>query len=205
MLKFERDLKKQIQELVNQYHETQQKFRLTPKNIEHVVNVGLKTASQPALQPMKTKVDKKCFRVPAMKGSWALCSEGLKHPHTNEERPITFDESVSRGRDDIVLAHLRHRLPEMCLRLLRIEIWDPKSHAELQRVTARIVPDRFLNEPAVIAHARLVLVGGDQTRLHEEVIVSGGYIRNKKWGERFKTVGEMEKLFGIRNIQRTVR
>ena len=36
-------------------------------------------------------------RLPAFKGSWAACAEGLEHPHTKEIRPITFDHAVPRA------------------------------------------------------------------------------------------------------------
>jgi hypothetical protein len=106
-----------------------------------------------------------------------LCTEGLAHPHTGEIRPIAFDPTLLDGRDDVVLAHLNHRLVQMCLRLLRAEVWSQGSHKKLQRVTARLVPDNVLTTPAVIAHARLVVLGGDNQRLHEEVIMAGGTLR----------------------------
>jgi hypothetical protein len=82
-----------------------------------------------------------------------------------------------KDRDDVVLVHLNHRLVQMCLRLLRAEIWAPDGIRKLNRVAARTVPDHVLDAPAVVAHARLVLVGGDSQRLHEEIITAGGVIR----------------------------
>jgi hypothetical protein len=41
----------------------------------------------------------------ALKGTWALCSQGLNHPHTGEPRPIVFDHDLTEGRDDVVVAH----------------------------------------------------------------------------------------------------
>jgi ERCC4-related helicase len=193
MLKFERDLQKQVQALMEQYRETRKELRLCPDNICQVVRVGLALAGQPALIPTQTKDGKPCFQLPPLKGSWAACAEGLEHPHTKEIRPITFDEAVSKGRDDIVLVHLNHRLPQMCLRLLRAEVWAEKGRSKLQRVTARVVPNDLLDIPAVIAHARLVVIGGDSYRLHEELIAAGGYIRDQKWGGRLN-VGQMEKV-----------
>ncbi|MEI6415059.1 MAG: DISARM system SNF2-like helicase DrmD, partial [Pseudomonadota bacterium] len=192
LFKFERDLQKQIQALMTQYHETRKELRLSPENIAQVVAVGLSLAGQPALIPAKTQNDgKPCFRLPPLKGSWAACAEGLEHPHTKDIRPITFDESISRGRDDVVLAHLNHRLPQMCLRLLRAEVWAEKGRSKLQRVTARVVPNNSLDVPAVIAHARLVVIGGDSHRLHEELIAAGGFIREARWGGRLN-VGQTE-------------
>ena len=191
MLKFERDLQKQVQALMEQYRETRRELRLSPDNIQQVVSVGLALAGQPALVPAKTDDGKPCFTLPPLKGSWSACSEGLEHPHTKDIRPITFDESVSKGRDDVVLVHLNHRLPQMCLRLLRAEVWAEKGRSKLQRVTARVVPNSVLDTPAVVAHARLVLIGGDSYRLHEEVIAAGGYIKDQKWGTRMN-VGQVE-------------
>ena len=33
------------------------------------------------------------FKMPALSGSWARCLEGLRHPHTLQIRPITFDHA----------------------------------------------------------------------------------------------------------------
>jgi len=191
MLRFERDLQKQVQALMHQYRETRKELRLSPENIGKVVEVGLALAGQPPLVPAKTHDGKPCFRLPPLRGSWAACTEGLEHPHTKEVRPVTFDESVSRGRDDVVLAHLNHRLPQMCLRLLRAEVWAERGRSKLHRVTARVVPNDVLDTPAIVAHARLVVIGGDSHRLHEEVIAAGGFIKQERWGGRLN-VGQLE-------------
>lgn len=227
MLKFERDLQKQVQALMEQYRETRRELRLSPENVAQVVRVGLELAGQPNLIPLSQVVEKTekarntrfadpapdyslvaeqaggyagssrsaskstLFQLPPLKGSWAACAEGLEHPHTKNIRPITFDESVTKGRDDLVLVHLNHRLPQMCLRLLRAEVWAEKGRSKLQRVTARVVPNDVLDTPAVIAHARLVVIGGDSYRLHEEIIAAGGFIKDQKWGSRLN-VGQTE-------------
>ena len=181
MLKFERDLAKQIKALLDQYRETQKELRLSPANIQKVVEVGLKLAEQPPLIPVKNSGGKPIFRLPALKGSWAACAEGLEHPHTKEIRPITFDHAVANGRDDVVLVHLNHRLVQMCLRLLRAEVWSDAGRKKLHRITARVVPDSALPTPAVIAHARLVVIGGDSHRLHEEIITAGGLLKEGRF------------------------
>ena len=77
MLKFERDLAKRIKELLEQYHETQKQLRLSPANIQKVVQVGLDVAGQPALLPVAGHDGKAVLRLPALKGSWAGCAGGL--------------------------------------------------------------------------------------------------------------------------------
>jgi hypothetical protein len=130
MLKFERDLRRQLEKLAAQLHETQHDLDLTPEHIQNVVRVGLELAEQPALIPTEvegiwpdpTGVRKSCpvFRLPALSDSWAQCADGLAHPHTKKIRPIVFDATLATGRDDVVFAHLNHRLVQMCLRLLRV-------------------------------------------------------------------------------------
>jgi superfamily II DNA or RNA helicase len=185
MLKFDRKLREQLEKLASQLHETQHELDLTPEHVENVVRVGLELAEQPALIPVEvdgiwpdpTGVHKTCrvFRLPALSSSWAQCSDGLAHPHSKRLRPIVFDSALSTGRDDVVLAHLNHRLVQMCLRLLRAEIWSLGTQSKhLSRVAACIVDDSALLHPVVIAHGRIVVLGGDNHRLHEEVITAGG-------------------------------
>ena len=192
MLRFERDVRKQVDALMDQYRETRRELRLSPDNVQKVVQVALDVAGQPPLIPGKTKKDgKPCFRLPALRGTWAACAEGLEHPHTKDIRLITFDETVAKGRDDVVLVHLNHRLAQMCLRLLRAEVWAERGRSKLQRVAARVVPNHIFDTPAVVAHARLVVIGGDSHRLHEEIIAAGGLIKEGKWGSRLN-VGQTE-------------
>ncbi len=192
MLKFERDLAKQINELLKQYQETQRELRLSPENIRKVVEVGLALAEQPALIPCPNQTGKPVFTLPALKHSWAACAEGLEHPHTKNIRPITFDHAAADGRDDVVLVHLNHRLVQMSLRLLRAEVWSIKGRKRLHRITARLVPNHVLSAPAVVAHARLVVIGGDSHRLHEEIITAGGLLKEGRYSRL--NLGELDKI-----------
>ncbi|MDZ4819557.1 MAG: hypothetical protein SGJ20_11345 [Planctomycetota bacterium] len=181
LLKFERDLAKQVESLLEQYRETQRELRLTPGNIQEVVEVGLELAGQPPLVPVKRDDGKTVYELPAFKGSWTACADGLVHLHTEEIRSVTFDPDVSKGRDDVVLVHLNHRLVQMCLRLLRAEVWSVEGRQRMHRIEARIVPDSILPSPAIIAHGRLVVIGGDSHRLHEEIITAGGFIKEGRF------------------------
>jgi hypothetical protein len=183
MLKFERKVREQIKQLGEQLQETRQNLRLTPDNIKAVVKIGLELAEQPPL--IETTVEElngKAFHLPPLKSSWSACTEGLAHPHTKVIRPIVFAPELAHGRDDVVLAHLNHRLVQMCLRLLRAEVWSTEDKKCLHRVTARLVSAQSgLETPAVIAYGRLVILGSDQQRLHEEVITAGGVLKEGKF------------------------
>lgn len=201
LLKFERDLRKQIAEHYAQVQETRRTLDLTPANVQAVVETALALAGQPPLirvwngsgQDTKTHREedkenlvslafwREAYFLPPLTGSWASCVDGLAHPHTGELRPIVFDHELARDRDDVVLAHLNHRLVQMALRLLRAEVWSPEGRRGLFRVTTRVVPNHALDTPAVIAHARLVVTGGSGHRLHEEIITAGGAIREGRF------------------------
>jgi len=107
--------------------------------------------------------------------------EGLAHPHTGQMRPIVFDHDLARGRDDVVLAHLNHPLVQLSLRLLRAEVWRMGGSRHLHRVTARLAPNDLLDTPAVVVHARLLMIGTRGHRLHEELVAMGGEIRNNRF------------------------
>jgi hypothetical protein len=127
--------------------------------------------------PLRPTDEPGFFDLPYLTGSWGVCARGLPHPHTKKKRPITFNPRRAHGRDDVVYVHLNHPLVQQSIRLLRAEVGKPESvSAVLYRVTAREAPKHHLPEgkPAVLAFARLVITGGDNQRLHEELIVAGG-------------------------------
>ena len=191
MLKFERDLRERIQTLRAKLEDSRHALHLSPDNVQSAVEIALELAGQPSLQPAEVEgiwpdpsgQQASCpvFYLPHLSGSWARCAEGVAHPYTGEIRPIVFDQNLSRQRDDVVLAHLNHPLVQMSLRLLRAEVWSLESRKNLHRVTARLVPNHVLDTPAVIAHARLLVTGGDDHRLHEELIAAGGVVREGRF------------------------
>lgn len=204
LLKFERDLKRQVEQLKEQFRETQRELHLSPKNVQKVVEVALELAGQLPLEPTtlegvwphEGRTECPVFQMPALTGSWAECAEGLGHPHTGDIRPIVFDHALTKDakgkpRDDVVLVHLNHRLVQMSLRLLRAEVWSQEGSQRLHRITARVVPDSALEAPAIIAHARLVVIGGDSHRLHEEIIIAGGFVREGRFSRM--NLGQMEQ------------
>jgi len=192
MLKFERKLREQLQKLTDQLRETERELRLSPANIQNVVATGLALAGQPPLRPAgKPGV----FHLPPLTGSWALCADGLPHPHTQKIRPIVFDHNIAKGRDDVVLCHLNHRLVQMCLRLLRAEIWSQGVTKKLNRFTTRMVPDTALQTPAVLIHGRMLVLGGDNQRIHEEIIMAGGQIREGRFSRM--NVGEVQAAAAV--------
>jgi hypothetical protein len=208
LLKFERDLQARVEQLHERLQESQAALRLSPDNVRAVVEIALQLAGQPPLReaelpgvwPDPDGARRRCpvFQLPPLRGSWTRCSEGLAHPHTGEIRPIVFDHNLARARDDVVLAHLNHRLVQMSLRLLRAEVWSQRERPALHRVTARLAPDHALRDPALIAHARLLVIGGSSHRLHEELITAGGEIRQGRF--RRLNVGQVRDALAVARL-----
>ncbi|GGV42972.1 helicase SNF2 family protein [Actinomadura cremea] len=180
-LKVERDLARDLERLTGALASSRTELNLFPEMIERVVRTGLALAHRKDLidAPAPDGFPARCFRLPELPGAWARArNAGLHHPVTGAERLVTFDQDAVAGRTDVVLLHLGHRLVQMCLRLLRAELWAGATgqSAKLSRVTARTVPGDVLRTPAVVAHGRVVVTGAEGTRLHEEIIVAGGLI-----------------------------
>ena len=175
----ELDLREQAKRLRAQLDESIIELRVQPDNVARVVGTALALAHQP---PLQRGVLPGTWEVPAFTGSWAITAIGLPHRMTGKRRPITFDGAVAAAQPegDIVHAHLGHPLVAMATRLLRAEVWGGAT-STLSRVAYCRVPDAVAEGPVLAAYSRLVLVGADGHRLHEEVFAAGGLIRDGRF------------------------
>ncbi|MGD9933830.1 MAG: helicase, partial [Dehalococcoidia bacterium] len=177
--RIEQTLRKEIAALHDQLTESITTLGISPAAVERVVRTGLELGRQSGLAPAGKPGE---FVVPRLTGSWARATSGLADPlDATQWRPITFDHAAAAGRDDVVLAHIGHRLVAHSMRLLRAEIWSTGPDRKLSRVSARMAKPGALTDLAVVAHARVVITGADGHRLHEEVITAGGTIRNDRF------------------------
>ena len=205
VLRVERELRERLDRLSERLHESRTALGVSPERLQRAVRVGLQLARQPGLTP--GTLDRPhpagtVWAMPALTGGWARAAIGVADPLTGKPRPITFDETVADGRDDIVYVHLGHRLVQQCLLRMRAEIWATGGQGDgagrtgrrsgLARVTVRMVPDLASEGPAVVAHGRLVVTGADGHRLHEEMISAGGTISEGRF--RRLNLGEVEQL-----------
>ncbi|MEV7776680.1 DISARM system SNF2-like helicase DrmD [Kitasatospora sp. NPDC088351] len=183
VLKIERNLAHDLQQAQDQLTRSRTELNLNAQTIERVVRTALRLAHNKDLidVPSPKGVNARCFKLPELKAGWAQArNDGLRHPVSGKERPVTFEQDYA-GRTDVVLLHLNHRLVDLCLRLLRAELWSQGEYgAHLSRVTARVVPGDLLRSPAVIAHGRVVLTGNRGVRLHEQIALAGGLIEHGK-------------------------
>ncbi|MCC6808074.1 MAG: DEAD/DEAH box helicase [Deltaproteobacteria bacterium] len=179
LLKLERRLKEDLAAHKAKLDESRATLSLSPDRVRAVVEEALAIAKKPPLREVAV-TGGKGYRLPKLDGSWARSSEGLRHPHTGEERPIVFDPALAEERDDVVLAHLNHRLVRMSLGVLRAQVWTRDERRALQRVTTRTAPNHVLDAPMLVLHGRLLILGADNHRLHEEILTAGARVREGK-------------------------
>ena len=187
-LAMERNLKARIAELHDNLLASRAEANLSPENVRRAVETALAMDGKPSLEPASVPdlPPGSAWTVPVYDDVWRDASVGLAHPHTGRIRPVVFDSSLAAGRDDVVLAHLNHPLVRLSLRLLREIIWSPKK--TLHRVAVRSVPG--LQNPMAFVWSRLLVVGGDHRRLHEELLYSGGELKE----ESYRREEVLEKL-----------
>ena len=194
ILQRERDWDRYIQDLRRRLQATQHELDISPAAVADVVRIGLALAEQPPLVAVEVKglPPGSAWRVPPLRGTWQSLLEGLEDPHSRRIRPIVFDQAIVDRRSDVVLAHLNHPLVQRCLRLLRANAWST-SAADLHRATVQIVDDSILETPAVVAFGRLVVLGGDAQRIHEEIVSAGGAITEGRF-RRFGSRAELDRV-----------
>jgi superfamily II DNA or RNA helicase len=172
LLRAERDLRAQVRRLRQQLDESVRQLHVAPANVRRVVDTALAMAGQPPLANLPAP-RQALIAPPSLRAGWERTVTGLADPLSGEPRPLTFDQKISDDRDDVVLAHLEYPLVAHSTRLLRSAIWG--GRAALHRVAAlRFGPpeEAAIDGPLVAVFARLVIVGADGRRLHEEVMLA---------------------------------
>lgn len=170
-LKAERDLADQVRRLRDQLDGSRARLRTSPANVRRVVNVALALAAQPALVDAPGDGE---VRPPVLTRGWERTVTDLADPLDGRPRPLTFDPAVAAGRDDVVLAHLEHPLVRQATALLRSAVWGRGTLLHrVGAVRAEMPPGTDVDGLLVTVFARLVVVGADGARLHEEVLLAG--------------------------------
>lgn len=181
-LKVERDLRTQVDRLRRVLRESKEGLHAGPADVHRVVTTGLRLGVQLPLEPVTDeRSGSTVYNVPALTGTWSRTVTDLVDRDYGQ-RPISFDAEVAAGRKDLVLAHLNHPLVAMATRLLRAEVW---GKGNLARAASLVVDDPAVTDPVLAAYSRLVLVGRDGVRLHEELFPAGGLVR----GTAFSRLG----------------
>ncbi len=174
------ELNRTLTELSRTYRDRKAEMHLTASNAQRVVDTALELTGQPPLKPVEGDDPAEVFEVPALGSAWQSALRGLEaRLNPGVLRPVTFDDEVAEGRDDIVYIHLGHALLQRSARILREALFNVDS--PVHRVTAVVAEG--LPQSCVAAMSRLVLVGLGGLRLHEEVFLTGIRLRGSAMAE----------------------
>jgi superfamily II DNA or RNA helicase len=172
------ELNARLTQLEQGYDESRSEMHLDPANLRRVVDTALRINHQSPLVLIGDEAtDAEVFELPTLTSGWHDALRGLDtRLSPGVLRPITFDASAAKERNDLVYVHLGHPIVQKAQRLLRRSLWSVDS--PLSRVTAVVVDD--LPESFVAAVTRMVLVGRGGLRLHEEVFLAGVRLRGRR-------------------------
>jgi hypothetical protein len=173
LIRAERDLREQAQRLRAQLQASTHRLHVSPPNVRRVVDVALQLAGQPPLVEAGPK-EPGVIASPLLRSGWERTVVDLADPLTGEPRSLTFDSALADDREDIVLARLEHPLVAHSTRLLRSAIWGGRTALHrVAAVRADLPPGTDVDGLLLAVFARLVVVGADGSRLHEEVMLTG--------------------------------
>ena len=174
------ELNRALTELARTYGRRKAEMHLTPANARRVMDTALELTGQSPLDAVEGNYPPEVFAIPALGSAWQPALRGLEtRLNPGVLRPVTFDDQVAAGRNDLVFVHLGHALLQRSARILRSALFNADS--PVHRVTAVTVEG--LPQSCVAAVSRLVLVGLGGLRLHEEVFLTGIRIRGRDMSE----------------------
>lgn len=192
VLKVERQLREDAERLRATLSSSAEALHARPDDVRRVLDVALDLDHQP---PLTKKTDElsgtTVHQVGAVTGSWMRTVADLKDADYGW-RPLSFDAEVAATRQDLVLAHLNHPMVAMATRLLRAEVWGQGS---LARVASMVVDAPDLESEVLAAYSRLVLLGADGTRVHEELFPAGGQVRGGSFARL--GVGDLARILDL--------
>lgn len=168
LLRAERDLRAQVARLREQLTASSATLHVAPANLRRVVATALALAGQPPLVERSDGL----VEPPLLTRGWERTLEGIEDPlDPDVRRPLTFD--ADRAGPDVVYAHLGSRLVDQAQRLLRTAVWgEVTTLARVSGVCADLPQEIRPDELLVAVFTRLVLVGADGARLHEEILLA---------------------------------
>ncbi|MDE0268961.1 MAG: DISARM system SNF2-like helicase DrmD [Acidimicrobiaceae bacterium] len=176
-----------IERVREQYNTSVEELDLKPENVQRAVEVALRIEGQPPLRYSTLERPDggvPVFEIDDLAGTWGETLVGLQNEVEDFRLPVTFDPQIATGHQDVAYLHVGHPLVARCLRTLRAQVWGAAVDRKINRVAVRYAD---IDEPVVVAHARVVVNGSDGSTLDEVIepaaVRVGGRQRRLNVGE----------------------
>lgn len=171
--------RERIRELQAELTEARKTWRIYPDTLRMVLEEALRLAGHKGLDLVETGGSAgRAWLLRNLPAAWSECRPSLQDAK-GRLLHLVFDEEHARDRKDVCLVHLDHPLMKRALGVFRKNLWSVGVHEShrMSRVSYRVVRRRDLAEPAVVLVSRLVAVGEQGNKLHEELVLTGGTFR----------------------------
>lgn len=154
-------------------------WQLSPDTLRLVLDEALRMQQHPGLEPVQQgDLAGRGWLLRALPPSWGECAAWVKDPK-GRLLTLVFEDALVRDRKDATLVHLDHPLMKRAVGTFRANLWSAGLHSShrLHRASYRVVNDPRVTEPVLVLVSRLVAIGTGGLKLHEELLVTGGEIR----------------------------
>jgi superfamily II DNA or RNA helicase len=159
--------------------EARQAWHIHADTLRLVLDEALRMQQHPGLEPVGAgDLAGRAWLLKALPPAWSECAPWIKDSK-GRLLALVFDDRLARDRQDVTLVHLDHPLMKRAVGTFRANLWSAGLHDShrLHRASYRVVADPMITEPAMILVSRLVAVGSAGVKLHEELLLAGGEIR----------------------------
>lgn len=169
----------QVRQIRRQMERTREDLSLNPETMALVLDEALKTLKHDGLQPASDpQLNGRAYRLRSLPSGWRNARKTLLDAH-GRWLDITFEREIVRERRDVTFLHLNHPLMRQAIGTFRARLWSEAGDGGIARASYRVLEDRHLSVPVVLAYGRLVAVGTLSRRLHESVVCVGGEIEGQ--------------------------
>jgi hypothetical protein len=167
-----------IREIRRQMDRTRDELSINPETQVNILDAALRVMGQSGISSVDDPdLQGKVFRLRDLPPSWGALEKYLKNADGHWLN-ITFYQDIAASYRSTTLLHLNHPLMRQAIGTFRGRLWSIEGDRGLNRVSYRVAPDYSV--PVVVAYGRLVVIGNDAQRLHEEVITVGAEIDDKQ-------------------------
>ncbi len=159
--------------------QARQVWQLSPDTLRRVLDEALRMQDHPGLEPVpQGDLAGRAWYLKALPPAWGECGPWIKDSK-GRLLALVFDDSLARDRKDATLVHLDHPLMKRAVGTFRANLWSAGLHSShrLHRASYRVVTDPLITEPVILLVSRLVAIGSAGVKLHEELVLAGGEIR----------------------------
>lgn len=163
--------RQRLRQLRAQVDQARREWDIHPATLRRVLDDALRIEGHPGLEPAQGDLAGRGAVLRRPPAHWGeRCAASVKDAR-GRLLTLVFDPADARDRRDVALVHLNHPLLQRALAAFRKNMFSLglTETERLHRVTYQVVPGGILESPLLAADVRLLAVGQQGQKLHEEI------------------------------------